>query len=207
MPGKWFTNSHKSLLPDSSSFSKGWHSFIRDSTERKHGFLVTPGTLSISCIWLKQCLFSVRVHGRFVISASRSARFSREKFAIIRLSLWESTHVKENVSKQSSTGFHASQHAMSVPRCLFLQARRAVEAIKSFASMLSGVFRESSRIVCFLDLKKNFEFYERTKRIMREIVVVVKPKGNRKRDVWTSSWDLLRCPRFVGFSMTRHTAA
>ena len=39
---------------------------------------------------------------------------------------------------------------MSVPRWLFLQARNAVEAKKSFAPVLSGVFRESSRTVCFL---------------------------------------------------------
>ena len=89
--------------------------------------------------------FSVCVQGRLMISFSRSARFSRVRFAMIWLSLWKATHSKEIGSKQSSTSFHASQHRRSVPRCLF--ARKAEEAIRSLAPMLSGVFRESSRIV------------------------------------------------------------
>ena len=58
--------------------------------------------------------------------------------------------------------------------------------------MLSSVFRESSRIVSFLNLlRKNFEFCERTKTGQekngghREAVA----KGSRKWDVWTSNWE------------------
>ena len=82
---------------------------------------------------------------RFPIAASRSARLSRVRLPMICLSPWKSTHSKEFGSKHFPTGSHASQHRMSVPRCLFLYACNAVEAVK-----LSGVLRESSRTVRFL---------------------------------------------------------
>ena len=94
--------------------------------------------------------FSFCVQGRFVISVSRSATLSRARFAMIWLSLRKSKHSKEIGSKHFPQNFHASQHRTSIPRSLFLQARNAVEAIESFAPLLSGVFRECSRIVCFL---------------------------------------------------------
>ena len=47
-------------------------------------------------------------------------------------------------------GFHASQHRMSVPKCLFLWARNAVEAVNNLARKLSRILRESSRTVCIL---------------------------------------------------------
>ena len=68
---------------------------------------------------------------------------------MIWLSLWKSAQSKEIGSKQFAVGFHTTQQRMSVPICLFLQARNAVEAIKSFAPELSGLFRESSWTVCF----------------------------------------------------------
>ena len=49
--------------------------------------------------------------------------------------------------KHLPTGSHASKHRMSVPRCLFLYARNAVEAVKSLAPRLPGVLRWSSRTV------------------------------------------------------------
>ena len=48
-----------------------------------------------------------------------------------------------------STGSDASQQNISVPRCLFLSARDAVEAVKSLAPKLPGVLRGSSRTVRF----------------------------------------------------------
>ena len=57
-------------------------------------------------------------------------------------------------SKHFPTGSHASQHRMSVPRSLFLQARNTVEAINNLAPRLSGVLHESSRTVCLLAFSK-----------------------------------------------------
>ena len=87
--------------------------------------------------------FSVCVQGRSPISASRSARFSRVRLAIIWLSPQKSAHSKEIGSKHVPTGSHASQHRMSVPRC------NAVEAVNNWAPRLSGVLRESSRLLAF----------------------------------------------------------
>ena len=63
-------------------------------------------------------------------------------------------HLKEFRLKHFSTGSHASQHRVNVPRCLFLYARNAVEAVNSLAPRLSRVFRESSRTVCLLALSR-----------------------------------------------------
>ena len=80
-------------------------------------------------------------------------------------------------------GFQAPQHLMSVPRCLFLLARNAAETIKNFAPMLSSVFRESSRIVCFLALFKNSsELRKCAKWFGRKSVVIVEPLQNRTKD-------------------------
>ena len=62
---------------------------------------------------------------------------------------------------------------MSVPRCRFLQARKAVvDAIKSFTPMQSGAFRESSRLVGLVE--KNLKLCKCTKWVMGEPVVVVR---------------------------------
>ena len=98
--------------------------------------------------------FSVCVQGKFPISASRSASFSRVRLAIIWLSPWKSVHSKEIGSNHFPTGSHASRHRMSVPKCLFLRARNAVEAVNNLAPRLSGVLRESSRKVCLLAFSK-----------------------------------------------------
>ena len=69
---------------------------------------------------------------------------------------------------------------MRVPRCLFLSARDAVEAIDSFAPRLSGVFREISLL--FGLFNDSVEICERTKRVRRIPVIVVKPLQNRTED-------------------------
>ena len=106
--------------------------FISDGIETKHGFLGTPGTLSNSALSFSDC-----VQGKFLISACRSARLSRVRSAIIWLNPWKSMHSKEIGSKHFPTDSHPSQHRMSVPRCLFLQARHALEAVNSFVPMLA----------------------------------------------------------------------
>ena len=93
--------------------------FISDSVEAKHRVLIRQAR-SPSLHLASALFFSVCVQGRFLISASRSARFARVRFAMLWLSLRKSTHSKEDVSKQSSTSFHASQHRISVPSCRFL---------------------------------------------------------------------------------------
>ena len=117
--GKMVLQYSQSLLPDSSSFSKGWPSSSVTALRESTGFLVRQARCPLLHL-AKAVSFSVCVQGRFVISASRSARFSRVRFAMVWLSLWKSTHSEEIGSKQFSRGFHASQHRMSVPRCLFL---------------------------------------------------------------------------------------
>ena len=92
--------------------------------------------------------FSVCVQERFPLSACRSARFSRVRLAMIWLSPWKSMHSKDTGSKHFPAGSHASQHRISVPKCLFQKARNAVEAVNSLAPRLPGVLRESSRTVC-----------------------------------------------------------
>ena len=137
--------------------------------------------IGYSCNEPKQCL-SVCVQGRLETSVSRVSRFSRVRLAKIWLSSWKSIHSKERVSKQSSTGFQASQHRMRVPRCPFRKARKAVEVIKSFAPIQLGVCRESSRLrhLSSLMLEK-FEFSQRTKRVRRKSVVVMKLLQNRTK--------------------------
>ena len=92
--------------------------FICNSTEGQHRFLVAPGTLALSTS-SQSNVFSVCVQGRVETSASRASRFSRVRPAKIWLSRKKSIHSKENVSEQSSIGFQASQHRMSVPICRF----------------------------------------------------------------------------------------
>ena len=59
----------------------------------------------------------------------------------------------------------------------------AVETIKSFAPMLSGVFRESSRIVCFFAFSRTtLNSASPPKRIGRKSVVVLKPLQNGTED-------------------------
>ena len=92
--GKMVFQYSQSLLPDSSSFSKGWLcssvTVLRDNT----GFLLRDARCPPLHL-AKAVSFSVCVQGRFVISASRSARFSRVTFQMIWLSLW-----KEHQSKR-----------------------------------------------------------------------------------------------------------
>ena len=84
-------------------------------------------------------------------------------------------HSKEFGSKHFPTGSHASQHRISVPRCLFLFARNAVEAVSSVAPTLSGVLRESSRTVCLLASSRTIyvEVCECTKWVGRALVIVI----------------------------------
>ena len=113
--GKWFTKTQKVFFHNSSSFSKGWPSSSVTALRDNTSFVLRQA--HCPPLHLAEAVsFSVCVQGRFVISASRSARVSRVRLAIICLSLWKSIHSKEDVSKQSSTSFHASQHRMSVPR-------------------------------------------------------------------------------------------
>ena len=93
--------------------------------------------------------FSVHVQGRLHISASRSVRLSRVRLAKIWLNPRKSVHSKKIGSKHLPTSSHASQHRMSVPRCLFQKARHAVEAVNNLAPRLSGISSESSRTVRF----------------------------------------------------------
>ena len=73
-------------------------------------------------------------------------------------------------------GSHASQHRISVPKCLSLWARNAVEAVKNLAPRLPGVLRESSRTVCpFCLFEENFEVCECAKWSSRVLVIVINP--------------------------------
>ena len=126
--------------------------------------------------------FSDCVQGRVETSASRVPRFSRVRVAKIWLSRWKSIHSKERVSKQSSKGFQASQHRMRVPRCRFRKARKAIEVIRSFAPMQSGVCFNGSRVVISLAfMQKDFKFSQRTKRVRRETVVIMKLLQDRTK--------------------------
>ena len=105
--------------------------FICNCTEGQHRFLLAPGTLAIPTFRKNNVFVCLRPRegGDLV---SRASRFSRVSLAKIWLRRWKSVHSQESVSKQSSMGFQASQHRMSVPSCRFRQTRKAVEAIKSF---------------------------------------------------------------------------
>ena len=74
----------QSLLPDSSSFSKGRPSSSVTALRENTCFLLRQARCPLLHL-AKAVFFSVCVQGRFVISASRSARFSRVRFAIIWL--------------------------------------------------------------------------------------------------------------------------
>ena len=82
-----------------------------------------------------------------------------------------------------------------------MKARNALEAIKSFAPMLSRVLRERSRIVCMLAFSMSFEICERAKRVGRVLVTVVQPRQTENGDVWTSNLERVcpDVPRLVGF--------
>ena len=80
----------QSLLPDSSSFSKGWPSSSVTALRDNTGFFLRHARCPPLHL-AKAVSFSVCVQGRFVISAWRSARVSRVIFAMIWLSLWKST--------------------------------------------------------------------------------------------------------------------
>ena len=139
----------QSLLPESSSLSKGWPSSSVTALRDNTGFLLRQAR----CPLLhpaRALSFSVCVQGRVETSASRASRFSRVRLAKIWLSLSKSIHSKESVSKHYSTGSQASQHRLSVPRCRFREARKAVEVTRSFAPMQSAVCLDSSRFVHLL---------------------------------------------------------
>ena len=93
--------------------------------------------------------FSVFAQGRFVISASRPARFSRVRFAIIWINLWKSIHSKKDRFKTISNVSMNSQYRTSVQNVHFCRHVLQVVAIYSFVPILSSFFRESSRIVCY----------------------------------------------------------
>ena len=67
---------------------------------------------------------------------------SRVRLAIIWLNPRKLVHSKGYLSKHCPTGSHAAQQRTNVPKCLFLQARTAVAAIKSLAFGLPGVLRK-----------------------------------------------------------------
>ena len=138
---------------------------------------------SPSLHFAKALSFFVCVQGRFSICASRSARFHRVRLAVIWLRTWKSVHSKETGSKHFPTGSHALQHRMSVPRCLFLLARNAVEAVNNLALRLSSVLREGSQTVCLLAFfKEKFEVSECAKWVSRVLVFFVKPLYNGTED-------------------------
>ena len=72
---------------------------------------------------------------------------------------------------------------MTLPRCLFLSARNAVEAVNYLTPRLSSVLRESSRKVClFCFFEVNFEVFECAKWISRVLVIFIKPFSKRTED-------------------------
>ena len=71
-----------SLLTDSSSFSRGWSSSTVTAKWKSMGFLARRAR-SPSLHFAKALSFSVCVQVRFSIPASRSAKFSRARLAII----------------------------------------------------------------------------------------------------------------------------
>ena len=202
VPGKWFTKTHKVFFPDSSSFSNRWPSSSVTALRDNTGLL----TRQARCPPLHQAnavSFSVCVQGSFEISAPGFAR--------VWLSLWKSIHSKESVSTQSSTGFQASQHRMSVPRCRFLLARKAVEALKSFVPIESGVCCESSRLVIFLALCRRTSHSASAQNGSWDNLWSSWSCCNREQKTWwlDISWEYV-CSGvidFLGFWMTRCTAA
>ena len=133
--------------------------------------------------------------------------FTRKQ-AKIRPSYWKSRHTIERVSKQQSKDFQASQHRMSVPKCLLTKAHKAIEAIKSFAPMQSSVCLDSSRFVIILALYRRTENSVRVQNwVRRKGVVVMKllQDGTAKWHVRTDNWEYVRSE--VRFWMTKSTAA
>ena len=85
------------------------------------------------------------VQGRLHISAARSVILSRVRLAIIWLSPRGVNALERGIGRSIFQKVpKAAQQCISVPRCLFLQARNAVEAFSSLALGLTGVFRKSS---------------------------------------------------------------
>ena len=77
---KWTPNTHKAFFLIHLRFSKGMTVFINDSPETKAFVFFWHATHVVQlCIRLVHCPFNVCVPGRFVISASRSARFFTSK--------------------------------------------------------------------------------------------------------------------------------
>ena len=87
--------------------------------------------------------FSGCVQGKLCISASRSAILSRDARNNLVPSVKNNT-LENHWSKLLLTGSQASQQCISVPRCLFLSARKAAAAIKSLAPRLPAVLRKKS---------------------------------------------------------------
>ena len=74
----------RGLMPESSSSSRGWPSFIGNCTEKDISFLERQAR-RLSLQFAKALSFSVSVHGRLCISTSRSAILSRVRLAIVWL--------------------------------------------------------------------------------------------------------------------------
>ena len=100
--------------------------FISDCIETKHCFFVVHQARCPILHLASSLSFSVCVQGRFINSASRSARFSRVRFAIIWLSLLAINTFKRNRVKTFSNGHPC------------FQACNAVEAIINFGPRMSG---------------------------------------------------------------------
>ena len=97
-----------------------------------------------ACTSPRRCLFPSVSKGGYIIFFSLCKSFSCET----RNNLAQPMKVNalEGAVGRSffPTGSHASQQCISVPRCLFLCTRNAVQAVKSFAPGLLGVLRRSS---------------------------------------------------------------
>ena len=81
-------------------------------------------------------------------------------------------HSKKHWSKHFPTVSHASQQCISVPKCLFLYARNAVEAVKSLAlgCSMSHVRAYGQSVPEFPEY--NFEVSQSSECVVRVLVTV-----------------------------------
>ena len=137
-----------SLLPDSSSFSRCWPS---SSVQRGDRALVSWHARRGVQVCTRQGIVLFRLCPREVSYSCFSfcEALTREARKDLAQPVKVDAFARDRI-KAFSQGSNASQHRISVPKCLFLLARKAVEAVDSLAPRLSGVLNESSRTVRFL---------------------------------------------------------
>ena len=145
-PERLYSNVHKTSCLIHLRFP-GMAVFIGNGVEAEHWFLGTPSAKSKSA--LRQGMFRL-CPGKVSYFRFSFCEILTQEARNDLAKPWKSMLSKEIGSKHFPTGSHASQHRISVPRCLFLQARNAVEAFNSLAPRVSGVLRESSRTVFLL---------------------------------------------------------